>query len=71
VHPRLAPLRVQEVALAGWQGTGLALHNEIADHDLPYPRHALGELDGPVLFLFAAHGAAQVDHPPSGRHLDG
>jgi len=51
--------------------SGLALHNQIADNNLLHSGHALGELDGPVPCLFVAHGAAQVDHPASGRHADG
>jgi hypothetical protein len=41
MRPQHTPLQPHEAALVVWQGTGLALHGQIADNDLPYPGHAL------------------------------
>jgi hypothetical protein len=35
------PLQPYEAALVVWLGTGLTLHGQIADNDLPHPGHAL------------------------------
>ena len=51
--------------------SSLALHDQIAHNNLLHSGHALGELNSPVPCLFVAHGAAQMDHPASGRHVDG
>jgi hypothetical protein len=41
MRPQHTPLQPYEAALVVWLGTGLTLHGQIADNDLPHPGHAL------------------------------
>ena len=48
------------MGLGAGQGTGLTLHGQPPEHDLPHPWHTLNQLDGPLPLLFALDAAGQV-----------